>query len=157
MFSMTVRQKGFLFLGVFFTIFLLIIVFTLVSDHKEAELGDKKYNEYVGKVQFKGKVVNSRIFKYGGKPYLMVCVQLDYSNYKEYYVLNDYCFLRIKNNIATMAVGFFNSDNGIPKYVEVNIKNNRIEKFTQADGTIDTVGLNLANYGLTRDDMNTCN
>ena len=83
-----------------------------------------------------------------------MCIQLDYSNVKEFYILNDYCFLKIKNNVATMTGGVLNA---MPKYVEVNIGHSGIQKYIYADGTADDFGLSLANYELTKDDMNVCN
>jgi hypothetical protein len=154
---MTIQQKGLIFIGLFITILLLVFIITTISANRDDELRDRKLNEYVGKVQFKGKVIHSKIYQYSGKDYFMICVQLDYSNFKEYYVLNDYCFFKIKNNIATMAVGVFNPNYGIPKYVEVNIANSGVEKFVYANGTANDFGLSLANWGLTKDDMNVCN
>jgi hypothetical protein len=154
---MTIQQRGLIFIGLLLITMLLIFIITSISDHKEMELSDRKYNEYVGKVQFKGKVIHSKIYQFGGRPYFIICVQLDYSNFKDYYVVNDYCFFKIKNNIATMTGGFFNTNYGIPKYVEVNIANSGNERFKHADGSFNDVGLSLANYGLTKDDMNVCN
>jgi hypothetical protein len=151
---MTVRQKGWLFMGAFLVLILIVFIVTQIIANKQDEIANKKFNEYVGKVQFKGKVINTKIFKYGGKDYFMMCVQLDYSNFKEFYVLNDYCFLKIKNNIATFSGGVLNE---VPKYVEININNSRIERFHYSDGSTDDYGLSLANYGLTKDDMNVCN
>lgn len=155
--DMTTQQKGFLLIGGMLTIMLVVFIVTTILSNRDSALEARKFKEYVGKVQFKGKVINSKIYKYSGKDYLMLCIQLDYSNFKEYYVLNDYCFFKIKNNIATMAVGVFNPDEGMPKYVEVNLRGNGSEKLIYANGTVDDVGLSLANYGLTKGDMNNCN
>ena len=87
----------------------------------------------------------------------MVCVKLDYSNVKNFYVFNELCFLKIKDSIATMATGFYNPYIGPATYVRVNINNDRKEEYSYSNGQVDTTVLSVSNYNLTRQDLNECN
>jgi len=111
----------------------------------------------VDSISFKGRVINSKTYQFGGKNYYVICVRLDYTNVKNCYILNDLCAIKIKNNIATMAAGFLTSANGVVDYVEVNMNHNKREKFTFKNGFIDEFGFGLSNLGLTQQDMDYCN
>ncbi|BAU56165.1 hypothetical protein [Mucilaginibacter gotjawali] len=151
---MTTRQKGFFFFGV---AFIIIIVLLAIFDDNQSQLMVDKNKKYIGKVQFKGKVINSKIYSYAGKPYFMICVKLDFSNFRDLEIINEYCFLKIKNNIATVDEGVYSSDVGVPKYVEVNIGNSGVEKQLTYSGDTTVKKFYLPNWGLSKSDLNICN
>lgn len=154
---MSTKLKGFIFFSLFIII---IIIITVIQTHLDDGKAEKEHKErlvMVGHIEFKGKVINSKVYQFGGKNYYMICVKLDYSSVKEYYVLNNLCAIKIKNNIATIAAGFLSSDNGIVDYVEENIGHNGLEKFTYKNGVVYEGGYGLANMGLSEIDMNFCN
>ncbi|QEC79299.1 hypothetical protein [Mucilaginibacter ginsenosidivorax] len=147
--------------GIFFILFFLIaiivifiIVFNLQSNRSDQV--DKDRLALTGNVQFKGKVIKSKIYEYAGKNYYMICIQLDTCNVKKFYVFNERSALKIKNNIATISAGVFVPYYGVVNYVEVNIKNNKKIKFFYKTGDIHEYELNLANNGLSENDMNLC-
>jgi hypothetical protein len=154
---MTTRQKGFLFFGIVSMIFIIITVMLAIFDDNQSQLNIDKNKKYIGKVQFKGKVINSKIYSYAGKPYFMICVQLDFSNFRDLEIINESCFLKIKNNIATMDEGVYSSDVGVPKYVEVNIGNSGVEKQLTYSGDTNVKKFYLPNWGLSKRDLNICN
>ena len=111
------KAKGCLFLFIIFLIFILGFGFLIHKNNKNNESSQKLMDSLMGNIQFKGKVIKSNVFKYGGKDYYMVCVKLDYANTQNFYVNNDVVFLKIKDGIASIAAGFLSSY-GVMNYVE---------------------------------------
>lgn len=150
-------RNGLIRLVIFFALFIFIgvsiFIYNLYSDSK----ADAARLELVHKVQFEGRVINSRIYQYGGRNYGIVCVKLDYSNVKDFYICNDLCFIKIKNNIATIDVGFINPDYGFPNYVVVNMHNSGVEIYKYGVDRTLTSRLALTNFGSTAKDMSFCN
>jgi len=134
-----------------------VFIFNMVRSEKKAAKSNADRTAMVKGIQFKGKVISYKKFDFGGRDSYMICVKLDYSNTKSFYKLNDLCFLKIKDSIATMAVGQVDSYYGMPVYVEVNINNNGMEKYTYPGGKANEFDESLGNYNLTVRDINTCN
>jgi len=109
----------------------------------------------IGNVQFKGKVIDSQVYNFSGKPYVVICVRLDYSTVKKIYILNDLCALKIKDNVATMS-GAAYSKNGCPTYVEVNLNHTGRTKFYWKDGKNEEFEWLLNTNGLMEKDLNRC-
>lgn len=87
----------------------------------------------------------------------MICVKLDFSNVQKFEIINEYCFLKIKDSVATMGDGFFDKEIGVPRYIEVNIGNSGIEREFMANGDTTSDRFYLPNWGLSRNDLNICN
>lgn len=134
-----------------------VFIVSLVVSNKKAADNNAARLAIVKNVRFKGKVISCKTFDFGGRHSYMVCLQLDYSNVKSFYALNSVCFLKIKNGIATMAAGLFDPYYGFPDYVEVNMNNDGLERYTYPGGKANTFDLSLASYNLTKKDINTCN
>ena len=146
---------------IFIAIILTCVVIFIFIDQNNAsnEAGKDQINRMslIGNIQFKGKVIKSKVYDYGGKSYYMICVKLDYTNTNNFYVLNDLCGIKIKNGIATMAAGVLDSYYGIANYVEVNINNNRKVICHFKNGDKGEFMFTLDPEGLSQNDMNTCN
>lgn len=134
-----------------------VFVFNIVLSEKKAAKNNAERSAMVKGIQFKGKVISYKKFAFGGRDSYMICVKLDYSNTPSFYKLNDLCFLKIKDSIATMAVGQADPYNGMATYVEVNMNNSGKEKYTYRSGRTEEFDESLANYKLTVSDINTCN
>ncbi len=145
-----------LILAMILTVFTVFIISVVLSEKKAAK-NDAERSAMVKGIQFKGKMISYKKFDFGGRDSYMICVKLDYSNTPSFYKLNDLCFLKIKDSIATMAVGQVDAYNGMPTYVEVNMNNSGKEKYTYRSGKTDEFNESLANYKLTVSDINTCN
>lgn len=111
----------------------------------------------IGRIQFKGKVINSKTYRYSDKDYYLVCIKLDYSNTKDICLYNDVCCLKIKNGIATLAAGVLDKSVGVASYVEVNIGYNRKITLRYTNGDHDSFILTLATSGLPEQYMSICN
>jgi hypothetical protein len=150
-------KKIILLSALFFLLGSIVFIVLVVSDNKRAWKDERKALSLVGNVQFRGHVIHHKVYDFAGKQYYMVCIKLDYTNVTTFYELNDLCFLKIKDGIATMANGVFNPYYGIPDYIEVNVNNDLQEKFFYKGGKETRYGLSLANYNLSINDINECN
>jgi hypothetical protein len=138
----------------------LFLASVAISQYYNAErrAGNQKIRlAQIGKLQFKGKVINSKVYKYGGKNYYLVCVKLDSANVQAFYIYNDLDCLRIKNGIATLPAGYLNHTLGIVDSVAVNINNSGKIVFHYKDNARDVFPLGFNPMGLSESDMNTCN
>jgi hypothetical protein len=149
--------KQILLIGALVVIVAAVFIVSLVMSNKKATDNNAARFAIVKNIQFKGKVISHKTFEYGGRHSYMVCLKLDYANVKSFYALNSVCFLKIKNGVATMAVGLLDPYYGIPTYVEINMNNDGMERYTYPGGKAQSFDLSLANYDLTEKDLNTCN
>jgi len=154
---MNPKTKGVIFLALFLSITITIFIIIFNLDTKHSDQDEKRRLAMVGNIQFKGKVINSKVYDFAGKSYYMICVQLDTCNVKSCYVLNDLCALKIKNNIATMPGSVYDSYLGIPKYIEINMSNKGKMKLYFNSGTVDEPEWLFHANGLTEKDLNSCN
>jgi hypothetical protein len=129
-----------------------IIFFSLVILNSEKET--QKRLLMLGDLKFSGRVINSKIYDYGGRPYRLVCLKLDYSNKNNFYIFNDLCAIKIKDGIATMSVGA--DPNFVVNYVKVDAKNNS-SNYHYSDGAENLGEVDLKQNGLTTELMNFCN
>ncbi|TWI96840.1 hypothetical protein JN11_03953 [Mucilaginibacter frigoritolerans] len=111
----------------------------------------------IGNIQFKGKIINSKVYENGGRTYFMICIKLDYTNTENFYIYNNLCCLKIKNGIATMAAGFFDSDIGVPNYVEANMNRDGKIIYNYKKGDPYEGIFTLEPMGLPESYMNMCN
>ncbi|MDP9079746.1 MAG: hypothetical protein M3O71_20140 [Bacteroidota bacterium] len=137
--------------------FIVFVIVTIQQAAVQDELNQRKRMEIVGKIQFKGRVISSNIYDYGGKPYYFVCIKLDSSNTKNYYIYNDLCGFKIKNGIATMALGVVNDAVGTAIYVEANTNNKNKIILHYKNGDTDEYMFTLDPRGLKENDLNACN
>jgi len=86
----------------------------------------------------------------------MLCAHLEYATVQNFYVLNDLCAIKIKNNIATMSGTVYDPNVGFPTYVEVNLNRTGITKFYFKDGTTDQFESLLRANGLSDGDLDIC-
>jgi hypothetical protein len=110
----------------------------------------------IGRLHFKGKVISSKVYRYVGKNYYMVCVKLDSANVKDFYIYNDLDCIKIKNGIATFAAGYLNHTLGIVDSVNVNINNSGKIIFHYKGNARDELPLGFDPMGLKERDMNVC-
>jgi hypothetical protein len=130
-----------------------IIFFSLVILNSEKET--QKRLLMLGDLKFSGRVINSKIYDYGGRPYRLVCLKLDYSNKNNFYIFNYLCAIKIKDGIATMSVGGANSNSPVI-YVEVATKENTMTyRYKNTETNIGEI--DLRQNGLTEAQMNFCN
>ena len=149
-------KKG--ILPLFFLIMAIaVIIIILKLQSKQSDQVEKRRIDVIGSIKFKGKVINSNVYDFAGKKYYMICVQLDTCNVKSFYVLNNLCALKIKNNIATLSGSVYNPDLGFPEYVEINMNNDGKTKFHFKDGSFDEFKWLLHTNGLTEKEMSFCN
>jgi len=153
---MNPKTKGYIFIPGFIIcmIIFFVICSKISSSHEDSE--DKQRKSIIGNVQFKGKVISSKIYSYAGKPYYMLCAHLEYATVQNFYVLNDLCAIKIKNNIATMSGTVYDPNVGFPTYVEVNLNRTGITKFYFKDGTTDQFESLLRANGLSDGDLDIC-
>ncbi|QKJ32200.1 hypothetical protein HQ865_21350 [Mucilaginibacter mali] len=109
----------------------------------------------LGDLRLSGKVIDSSVYKYGGRPYLLICLKLDTCNKKSLYLFNDLIALKIKNGIATMSAG---PDYTIApiSFVAIDAKRNIMITRYQ-NGQADTSDIDIRADGLTESQMNFCN
>jgi hypothetical protein len=113
--------------------------------------------ETIGKLQFRGKVINSKVYKYGTKNCYIICVKIDSANVKDFYIYNGLDCLKIKNGIATLPAGYLNHTLGVVDSVAVNINNNGGIMFHYKGNVRDERPLAFDPTGVSESDMNACN
>ncbi len=139
-------------------IFSIIIVFiaVIVIDRSLAKENDDKLQKWRDKnmqVQFKGSVIETQIVKHGGRQYGIVCLRLDYTNQNNFYAFNDSICLKIKNGKAIMSIGFVASTDKKIKYIEVNLNNDRKERYFKVGGEVEEYDLTLSSNGVLESDL----
>src|SRR5271165_4981770 len=113
-----------IFFGMAVIAFFLISVIVTQSFNAERNAEDQKNRmAEIGKLQFKGKVIGSKVYKYFRKDYCLVCVKIDSPEVKNLYVFNDLDCIKIKNGVATFSAGYLNHILGMVDSVAVNINN----------------------------------
>ena len=153
------KQKGCLLLIVIFVAFVIVIVLQLPKgDHYNDPYFQKIRTGVLGKISFKGKVINYKVVhnEQFGRNYLMICIKLEYSNTDSFYYFQDENALKIKNGIATMSSGSY-QPNHMPTYVEINMNHNYKNIFYFAHTEKDVSEMNFTSNGLSKEDMNSCN
>ena len=136
------------------------MVSVIVSQYLNLQRKAKEHKirqQTIGKLHFSGKVINSKVYKYGTKNCYIICVKLDSGNMKDFYISNDLDFLKIKNGIATMPAGYLNHTLGVVDSVEVNINNSGKIIFHYKANVADVRQLAFDPAGVPEDVMNTCN
>ncbi|MDN3580543.1 hypothetical protein [Mucilaginibacter flavus] len=151
------KKKGVLFLTLFFLLGFSIFVVVFFVTESNAGKEDKEILSLTGSIQFKGEVINSKVYDYSGKPYFMVCVKLDTCNVKSLFIINDLVSIKIKDGIATFPIGVLEPYYGIPVYVEENLGGKGMIKLRYKNGLSQFLPFVLANRGLTKNDMGLCN
>lgn len=149
--------KQILFIGFIIIFFITVIVirqFYNKEQHKNV-FGNKSEN--IEMIQFKGAVIDSKIVKHGGRQYGIVCLKLDYSNIKSFYVFNESVCLKIKDGKAIMSIGFVMQNDKKIKYIEVNMQADKKERFFKEGGEVDEYDMTLASNGILEADMKFCN
>ncbi|PTQ94941.1 hypothetical protein C8P68_106155 [Mucilaginibacter yixingensis] len=108
----------------------------------------------LGDLFFKGRVINSKIYDYGGRNYRLVCLKLDSGNRKDLYIFNDRCAIKIKDSIATFSAGG-DDPNFVIDYIMVNVQKN-VSTYHYKNGNTTTDVIDLEPQGLSVSDMNFC-
>ena len=148
--------KVFIFFGLFIFFFILIVIVSMIKMNINSNMVFQKVQAgSLGKIMFKGKVINTSIIKRYGKEYYMICIKLDYTNTNDFYIFNENSGLKIKNGIATMSGGVYIENEKID-YVEINMNNEKKEKFYFKDGSVDVIELLFHKGGLIESDMDLC-
>lgn len=150
------EKKTLLLLLSIVIIFIAVIIISKNSVKEDNDSIQKWRDKNIGNIQFKGKVVESKIVEHGGRRYGIVCLDLDYSNTKDFYVFNEFACLRIKDGKAIMSIGFVMQNDEKVKYIEVNIKGDKKERFFKEGGGVDEYEMTLASNGILKEDMKNC-
>lgn len=153
------KQKGCLLLIIIFAAFAIVIVLQLPKgDHYNDPYFQKIRTGVLGKISFKGKVINYKVVhnEYFGKNLYVLCIRLDYTNTDSFYYFQDENALIIKDGIATIPGGSL-VPGYIPVYIEANIDKNYKIIDHYANGRSDSINLNYNSSGLSKEDMNSCN
>ena len=123
----------------------------------KAELQKKRKAEY-GSLQFTGKVIHYRVYRYMNKNYYQVCVKLDSARVKDIFIFNDDDCLKIKNGMATFSAGFLNHTLGSADSVAVNMNHSgKIELYYKKDNVLTKTDFGFDPMGLQKSDLNNCN
>ena len=147
-----------IFLGMAVFAFFLISIIISQSFNAQRKADEQKIRKAeIGKLQFKGKVISSKIYRYYGKNYYLVCVKLDSANVKNLYVFNNLDCIKIKNGMATFAAGYLNHVLGTVDSVAVNINNSGKVIFHYKNYARDEHPLGFDPMGLKESDLNACN
>lgn len=148
--------KALVFIFGVITFFATIIFFVEKNSYNKIRGDDAVLEKNLKKIEFKGKVIKSTIINRNGKQYYIICIKLEYSNIKDFYLFKRAHGLIIKNGIATMSGGIFIGDKIVDR-VEVNINNSKKEKFFYNNGEIDEFEISFGAGGIREEDMRVCN
>jgi hypothetical protein len=147
-----------IFFGMAVIALFLISVIVSQSYNAERNANEQKIRlTEIGRLQFKGRVINSKVYRYFGKNYYMVCVKIDSANVKNLYIFNNLDCIKIKNGIATFAAGYLNHILGVVDSVAVNINNSGKIIFHYKGNARDELPLGFDPKGLKESDLNACN
>ena len=140
-----------------FIVFILIVGLVIVNSKNKKNFEDDKLRmSFIRNIRFKGKVVKSNIISRYGKQYNIICIYLDYTNTSNFYIFNDLCALKIKDNVATMSNGVF-MEGDIPKYVEINVRGDLMETVYFTNGKVDKFEMGFGSGGVLESDLSICN
>ena len=153
--SMNKVIKGLFFILGAMTFFATIIFFVEKNSNNKMKNENAVLEKNLKQIEFKGKVIKSTIINRYDKQYYIICIKLEYSNIKSFYLFKEAHGLIIKNGIATMSGGIFIGDKIVDR-VEVNINNSNKEKFFYKNGEIDEFELSFGAGGIKEEDMNIC-
>ena len=150
------NYKVFIFLALVIFLFFIIVLWSMIKINIDANRVFKTAQAGpLGKIKFKGKVINTAIIKRYGKEYYMICIKLDYTNTNDFYIFNENSALKIKNGIATMSGGVYIKNNEIV-YIEVNMNDEKKEKVYLKNGQVDVFELLFHSGALMESDMDLC-
>jgi hypothetical protein len=147
-----------IFFGMGIAAVFLISVIISQSYNAQRNGDEQKIREKeIGKLQFRGRVISSKTYRYFGKNYLLACIKLDSANVKSLYVYNDIDCIKIKNGIATMPVGYLNNILGPVDSVAFNINNSGKVTFHYKNKAVHQLLLGCDPFGLPESELNACN
>jgi hypothetical protein len=152
---MTPKGKGCLLSAFVAIVFISIIIFITYENNKYNDF-HKKQLDIIGNIELTGKVVKLTVLNRNNKNYYTMCVKVNYANNNDFYIFNELCALKIKNGIATIPGGVFDT-NFITDSVEINWNKSGKEKFYYKNGKSDEFPLSLASSGISKNDLNICN
>ncbi len=99
------------------------------SDNLSSEARNSIEDVY-GNMSYKGRIIEIHKIRRGGRTYAIACIDLDYSNVEDFHRFDKISAFRIKNNVASLPVGFIGETLVEPaksilesNYVEVNLQN----------------------------------
>jgi hypothetical protein len=138
-------------------LFLMGVVTTRTCNAINDAKDQKTRKTEFGKLQFKGRVISSKTYRYFNKNYYLVCVKLDSTNVNSLYVFNNLDGIKIKNGIATFAAGYLNPVLGVADSVAANINNSGKVIFHYKAHAVDVHPLGFDLMGLKEGDLNACN
>ncbi|MBS1504267.1 MAG: hypothetical protein JST32_19520 [Bacteroidetes bacterium] len=154
---MAVDNKKIFFGMGLIAIFLVSVMLTQTYNvMRKAEVQKKRLSE-IGKLQFRGKVVGVRTYRYYNKNYYQVCVKLDYSTVDNLSLFNDLDCIRINKGMATFSAGYLNNILGPVDSISANIGNNGKVIFYYKTHATDSHPLGFEPMGLKEGDLNYCN
>ncbi|HEY5326545.1 MAG TPA: hypothetical protein VIJ27_06060 [Mucilaginibacter sp.] len=116
------NKKVFIIMGIFALFLVSMVVSQYYNAARKAGLQKVRKAEF-GKLQFKGTVINHKVYRYMNKNYYQVCVKLDSANMKELTIFNEDDCVKIKDGIAAFSAGYLNNILGPVDSVAVNINN----------------------------------
>lgn len=138
-------------------LFLMGVVTTRTCNAIRKAKDQKTRKAEFGKLQFKGKVIGSKTYRYFNKNYYVVCVKLDSTSVNNLYIFNNLDGIRIRNGIAAFAAGYLNPVLGVADSVSVNMNNSGKVEFYYKAHALETRPLGFDLMGVKESDLNTCN
>jgi hypothetical protein len=140
-------------------IFALFLVSMIISQYynalSNAERQKKRKAEF-GTLQFSGKVVNFRPYRYLNKNYYQICVKIDSVKLKDFLVFNEDDCLSIKNNMATFAAGYLDHILGPADSVDVNMGNSGKIAYYYKNDAVTKIPMEFDPMGLQKSDLTSC-
>jgi len=143
-------------MGLFALFFVSMIISSYFNAMHKADLQKTRKAQY-GKLQFKGKVINFRQYKFMNKPAYQVCIKLDSCNVKSLYIYNENDALKIKDSVATFSAGYLINILGPIDSVAFNIDNSGKVFYHYKAKAWDEHPISFDPFGLQKSDLNYCN
>jgi hypothetical protein len=149
-------HKVFLWMGIIVLFLVGFVTTRTCNASREAKEHKTRMAEF-GKLQFKGKVIGSKTYRYFNKNYYVICVKLDSTSVSSLHVFNNLDGIRIRNGIATFAAGYLNPVLGVADSVSVNMNNSgKVELYYKAHAREERpLGFDL--MGIQESDLDGCN
>jgi hypothetical protein len=151
----TDNKKIFLGMAVI-ALFLVSVLLTQTFNTAHKAEDKKKRLAEIGKLQFKGKVISTKTYRYFGKNYYQVCVKLDFSTVDNLHLFNDLDCISIKNGIAAFSAGYLNNVLGPVDSVSANIGNNGKVMFYYKTHAVDSHPIGFDPMGMKESDLHAC-
>lgn len=139
-----------IFISLVITGFFLLLSF----NNKRARIADKSRNRI--NIELSGRIISKEEKRRWGRERIICCVDMSYSNIDSIYIYDTqyYIAVKIKDKIATFVLPYdaYDADS-----VEININNNRIEKYFKDGILLTERPISFESAYIAERDLKTCN